>query len=217
MPLLSERLTDVLFSKPLAKLQPRPFDTTAMPRLWHIASHCLWDSLSDFCSLCDMNKKYHVHPTESSWMGCKVVLLGQGQQQTRRIRFFSKLRSCRWLFLSKTEEESSIQLHTAPPQQNLTPHPPKQHTPTHKHRVHVSGNELCSFWSSAWEHLIFIEGKRRRKWNNSRGAVLRVILHCNYDLDAGTEGALRVCFKCAKNICKHTHTNTHEHIHLKVQ
>lgn len=64
---------------------------------------------------------------------------------------------------------------------------------THKHAVHAPGKQLCSFWSAVWEHLIFIEGQRRRKWNNSRGTIVCVILHCNHDLDASTEGALQMC------------------------
>lgn len=100
---------------------------------------------------------------------------------------------------------------TAPPP---PPQPqPFQSTPAHKHWICVSGKELCSFRSSAWQHLIFMEGKRRRKWNNSRGTAKRVILHCNYDLDAGTEGALQMCKnECA---CEHPPLHHHHHIHTR--
>lgn len=151
--------------------------------------------LSLILALSDMSKHVcnNVHQAEKDWTWCK--LFGQQLCETSRHRLLLNLFF--WLVLSKTGGKCY--------QTTRDPTPAYKN----KHAIRLSESELCSFLSSAWQHLIFIEGERRREWNNSGGTASRVILHCNYDLDAGSEGALRARNKRARNVCTHTdHTHT---------
>lgn len=73
-------------------------------------------------------------------MGWKVASLRQGQKQTRGIHIFQKTRSQCWLFLSKPEEESTIQLY---------PFKIHRHTKTHcvsgKRAVQLSELSMRAF------------------------------------------------------------------------